>query len=142
MNNPPRCLAKSNANHDQYHITMDHSPRGRLPPEIRNEIALLALTVSDTLLVQYPHPGGQKSPQLSIESYEATIYHKGEQDQKRIHRMRALTKTCSQLRSETKDLFFAVNSFAPFLHKPFARNQYPRTSEMTRFLMPLKALLH
>lgn len=82
---------------------MDHSPLSKLPAEIRNRIAELALhrDEGDGCIHVWPHGA------CSIKATFAL----GSSDRKPLKRPRNLIQTCKQLRLEYRLLFFAVNNF-------------------------------
>lgn len=69
--------------HQRNRLTMDNSPFARLSPELRNHI------YEFTLRSQYPQ----------IDFRDIVLFN-------------GLTRTCSQIRCETRTLFYAVNNFA------------------------------
>jgi len=74
---------------------MDESPLGRLPPELRLAIYEHALAQDDEIELKLKYYRGK--PALRAGNTK-------------VHSL-ALTATCKQIRQESKDLFYDLNSF-------------------------------
>lgn len=86
---------------------MADPPLLRLPPELRNRIAELVLTRQHTIKVGLAW-GASSHGLRGVK----LIFEEDQRTQSPKPQMRAITQVCSQLRKETKALFYAVNSFS------------------------------
>ncbi|KAK5165284.1 GTPase Ryh1 [Saxophila tyrrhenica] len=84
---------------------MESSPLNRLPAEIRNQISELALTLPFPLRLKPQPPDVGRGPLLFYDHDHEYEY----------SALCALSQTCKQLRDETKDHFFSLNSFEVIL---------------------------
>jgi len=106
---------------------MEHSLLNKLPSEIKNHINALALAQSRPVYVTH------NSAFSTRDHYDPTV-DLNDTGENADNHMRALTLTCKSLRSDTKKLFYAVNSFVIQLHSRVT------SSSRRRFDPPKKRL--
>lgn len=95
-------LADCNSiNRSESSAVMEHSPLNKLPAEIRNRISELAVIRPGPLRVM--REARKFETDVNVQNHNDT-------DNKTLH-VCALTKTCKQLRSETRKMFYPGNSF-------------------------------
>ncbi|KAI7321122.1 hypothetical protein KC315_g9217 [Hortaea werneckii] len=130
-------------------MAMNNSPLAKLPPELRNMVYHEVLRQEDPIILLFHQwdereeipevrlklPANQRSSFSVLSSvdvdYWVDVY--DWEDWSRGHlkerNMMALTATCKPLRQETRDLFFAINSFR--IEVTLMDGEFPRFSKDT-----------
>lgn len=94
---------------------MDNSPLNKLPAEVRNSISTLALDRGVLLCIKYR---SMAEKELGITEFIVEEHDPDEINHFTNPNMRALSETCKQLHQETKEMFWATNSFIVPLDQP------------------------
>lgn len=94
---------------------MDNAPLNKLPGELRNRISELALDRGVLLCIKYR---SLAEKELGITSLIIEEHDPHDINPFTNPNMRALSETCKQLRQETKEMFWATNSFIVPLDQP------------------------
>lgn len=102
-------------------MAMDASPLAKLPPELRNRVYHEVLCQKDPIVLIFKQrherqemlKGRMDLPTRPRPSPESGVASRGQLKvlERKSNRM-AITATCKPLRQETRDFFFAMNSFA------------------------------
>ena len=101
-------------------MAMDASPLAKLPAELRNRVYHEVLCQEDPIVLIFERrherqemlKGRMDLPTLPRPSEDSGVASRGQlKDLERMSNRMAITATCKPLRQETRDLFFAINSF-------------------------------
>lgn len=99
---------------------MDASPLAKLPPELRNRVYYEVLHQEDPIVLIFERCDERRErlhihvdiPAITCPSEDCDAASRGHlKDLKCMRNRMAITATCKPLRKETRDLFFAINSF-------------------------------